>query len=225
MAQRAKYNVIAAFPDAKRAQGAVRKLKAVGVDRSNVRVLRPGDGDDPDQISELRAEMKDEVAEGFAAPGVSFMTPQQAKGASRGVAIGVLAGVLVGLVAGLVWAFGADAPMSPLARFLIGAIPFVVAGTIAGAVAGGALQPRTEARHDSHRSFDDKRLAGEHDTVVAVHVGNKRVAERASRVLADSGAERVDAVNADGTPLPPQSEHPRPADPAGRWWEPDREGG
>jgi hypothetical protein len=32
------------------------------------------------------------------------------------------------------------------------------------------------------------------------------------------GAEYVHCVDAAGTPLPPQAEHPRPADPPGWWW-------
>jgi hypothetical protein len=224
MALPARYNVIAAFPDERRARGAVRELTREGVDGSNVRLLRPSDRDQ-DQVSELRAEMRDEVAEGFAAPGVSFMTPRQAKGASRGLMLGGALGAIIGLAVGVAWAIGFDAAISPLARLFIAAIPFAVGGSIAGAVAGGALEPRSEAGHTSHRSLDDERMAAERDTVVAVHVGNKQTAQRAWRVLTDSGAERVDAVNADGTPLPPQSEHLRPADPADRWWEPGQSGG
>jgi hypothetical protein len=200
------------------------ELTKEGVDASNVRLLRPSERD-PDSLSELRAEMRDEVAEGFAAPGVAFMTPRQARGASRGLILGGVLGPIVGLAVGVGWAIGFDASLSPVARLLIAAVPFALGGSIAGAVAGGALQPRSEAEHRPHRNFDDERLAAARDTVLAVHVANKLTAERAWRVLSASGAERVDAVNADGTPLPPQSEHLRPADPAERWWEPGQSGG
>lgn len=224
MALPAKYNVIAAFPDERRARSAVRLLTSEGLAESKVRLLLPTDGD-PDQISELRAEMQDEIAEGWAAPSVGLATPQQAKGALWGTVAGTLLGTVIGAAVGAIWAFGFESTWSPVMRLLLVLIPFAVGGATAGIIAGGALKPRFEAQRGPHRSFDDKVLAGERDTLVAVHVDDARLAEEARRVLDGSGAERVDAVNADGTPLPPQSEHPRPADPADRWWWPGRSQG
>lgn len=224
MALPAKYNVVAAFPDERRAEGAVRNLTSVGVNPSNVRLLHPGDGEHPDQVAEMKAEMQEEVAEGFTTP-LAFVTPQQAKGAASGAMIGLIIGAALGALVGLAWAFGADAPLTTLGRFAIAIIPFAIGGSVAGAVAGGALKPRVTAQHMPHHEFDDAALAGERDTVVAVHVADRRQVEQACRILQDSGAERVDAVNAEGQPLPPQSEHPRPADPPDRWWKPGRGGG
>lgn len=220
----AKYNVVAAFPDRRLAQDAVRNLASAGVDQSNVRLLRPEDGEDPDQVSELKAEMQDEVTEGFTTP-LAFVTPEQAKGAITGAIIGALAGALIGALVALAWALGGDGTVSVFWRMMIGIIPFTVGGSVAGAVAGGALRPRKTARQMPHHHFDDPSLAAERDTVVAVHVGDRRQVEQACRILENSGAERVDAVNADGSPLPPQSEHPRPADPPDRWWKPGQSGG
>ena len=42
MAQSARIDVIAAFPNAERADSAVERLTSAGVRRSDVRVLRPG---------------------------------------------------------------------------------------------------------------------------------------------------------------------------------------
>jgi hypothetical protein len=221
----ARYNVVAAFPDTKRAKRAVERLQRSGVKMDNVRLLRPGMNRDRDRMSELRAEMQDEVAEGFGGPGIGFMTPSQAKGATKGIVLGTAIGVIVGAVIGVVWAFVGHSAIHPLLRFVIAFVPFAVAGATAGFIAGGAMEPRAEASFDPTRDMGDARLAAERDTIVAVHVNDPAAAERAQRVMEELGAERVDAVNADGTPLPPQSEHPRPADPPDRWWWPGRASG
>jgi len=217
-----RYNVVAAFPDEQRARRAVRKLTEVGVDQRHLRLVKPGHDDDPDRVAVLRAEMQDEVTEGWAGPSIGFMTPAQTKGAVNGVFLGLLIGGLIGVVVGVVWGLFGHGPPGPVARSLIVFLPFAIAGTTAGAIAGGALRPRAEASFDRTEPMDDARLAAERDTIVAVHVPDADTAERAQHVMEELGAERVDAVNADGTPLPPQSEHPRPADPPGRWWWPGR---
>jgi hypothetical protein len=217
----AVFNVVAAFDDTRKAQRAVQKLEQSGVEKSNVYVLRPGVDRDPDRMSELRAEMQEEVAEGVAGPGIGFMTPDQARGATAGVAIGAVAGAFVGAVIGLVWAFAAQSDMSPVLRFFFAFVPFALAGGVAGLIAGGAFKPRAEAAQHA-MPMDDQPPVAERDTIVAVHVNDPDTAERAQHVLEELGAERVDAINADGTPLPPQAEHPRPADPPGRWWWPGR---
>jgi hypothetical protein len=104
-------------------------------------------------------------------------------------------------------------------RVALAVIVFAIGGAAAGFVAGGALKPRVDAeRIDPGSQLDEKHLAVERGTVVALHLRDRNTLDRAYRILADAGAERIDAVNADGTPLPPQAEHPRPADPPGRWW-------
>lgn len=215
----AMFNVLASFEDEAQAERAVRRLEESGLRKDNVYVLHPGLNHNADRMSEMRAEMRDEVTEGFGGPALGFMTPDQAKGAAGGTIVGTIVGGLIGVAIGVAWAFLGHTTIGPVARFLFAFIPFAVAGAIVGAIAGGAFKPRAEAeRHSIH--FDDPALAAERDTIVAVHVNDVHAAERAQHVLEELGAERVDAVNADGTPLPPQSEHPRPADPPGRWWWP-----
>jgi hypothetical protein len=68
------------------------------------------------------------------------------------------------------------------------------------------------------RALDDKRAVAERDLILAVHTGDQDLAERAADVLRGMGAERVDLVDGHGVPLPPQADHPRPADPEGWWW-------
>jgi hypothetical protein len=165
--------------------------------------------------------MQDEVSEAVAGPAVGFMTSEQAKGAAAGVLLGTVIGAAIGAVIGVLWAVFGHSAVAPVIRFLFAFIPFAVAGSIAGLIAGGAFKPRAAARRHPIR-MGDPALAAERDTIVAVHVNDPDIAERAQHMLEELGAERVDAINADGTPLPPQAKHPRPADPPGRWWWPGR---
>lgn len=58
----------------------------------------------------------------------------------------------------------------------------------------------------------------ERDILVSVRAEDPATAERAAAILRELGAERVHLVGAHGIPLPPQAQHPRPADPEGWWW-------
>src|SRR5437588_555647 len=82
----------------------------------------------------------------------------------------------------------------------------------------GGVAPRTDADPASGE-FDDLRPLAERDVLLAVHVAEAETAERAARMLRDDlHADRVDLVDAAGTPLPSQHRSPRPADPEGYWW-------
>jgi hypothetical protein len=188
-----RYNVVAAFPDEQRAQRAVHRLTEAGVDKRHLRLVMPGGNDDPDRVAVMRAEMQDE----------RVLVHDETADAFNGVFVGTLVGGLVGLVVGVVWALLGHGPLGPTARSLIVFMPFAIAGAVIGAIRGGALGPDNGAR--SRRSpRDDESLAAERDTLVAVHVADARTAERAQNVLEELGAERVDAIDADGTPLPPE---------------------
>jgi hypothetical protein len=169
--------------------------------------------------------MQDEVSEGFAGPGVGFVTPQQAKGAFIGTFAGIAAGAALGAAVGLLWVALTHSAVPSVTRVVLAIIIFAIGGAAAGFVAGGALKPRLNAeRVDPGAQLDEKHLTVERGTVVALHLGDQRTFNRACRILTEAGAERVDAVNEDGRPLPPQAEHPRPADPPGRWWRPGAKG-
>src|SRR5947208_1396391 len=131
----AVFNVVAAFDEPRKAKRAVQRLEQSGVEKSNVHVLRPGVDQAPDRVSELRAEMQDEVTEGFGGPGVGFMTPSQAEGAMNGLFIGTLMGGLVGLAVGVLWALFGTSPLGPTSRALLAFIPFAIAGAITGVIA------------------------------------------------------------------------------------------
>ena len=70
----------------------------------------------------------------------------------------------------------------------------------------------------SKHGRSDEPLPGERDLLVAVHVDDRLLVDRATAVLRRLGAEEVHLVASGGIPLPYQAEHPRPADPDGFWW-------
>jgi hypothetical protein len=211
------YDVIAAFPDPKRARRAVTDLSNRGLPERNIRLVSGGRRKDPARVSEMRAEMQEEVRDSVVGPGVVF-TPSQSRGVVRGVLIGALAGVIVGLVVGAGWAAFFDSGLPLAGRFAIAAVVFGVAGATIGFVGGGAMEPRLEAADRSGQMTDDRRPAGQDQTLVSVRVTDEGEGATVIDLLERSGASRVDSVAPDGSPLAPQSEHPRPADPPG-WWE------
>jgi hypothetical protein len=205
------FNVVAGFKTRQQAETAARRLMSAGVPASSVEV-----GDRPDmrgvvETVELRAEMQDELGRNWAPA-----TGRQTRGAMLGTATFALAGLIVGLVAGLVANLGLGLDMSLAGTMTIGALAGLVGGATVGFVAGGGVAPRMDG--GSQAAFDDPVPAAERDVLLAVHVRQPEAAEHAARLLADLHADRVDMVDADGTPLPPQHDHPRPADPEGYWW-------
>lgn len=216
MATSREHDIVAAFPDEQRARTALESLTKRGVRKSHLKLVSPR-SNDPARVAEMGAEMQEEVVEGVGGPGVGFMTPSQARGAFPGALLGGLVGLAVGLIAGAAWGWLTDSAISPIGRVAIVAVSFIVAGSTIGFIAGGALNPRAEGRRKPGGMLDERRLAGERDALVAVHVSGDDEAQLAEKVLRAAGATRIDAVDDDGAPLPPQHEHPRPADPPG-WW-------
>ena len=211
------YNVVAAFLTEGAATTAVERLTGAGIPPSAIGRHRPGEPS-RDETAELRAEMQDELAEGWVGPAGFVMTPSQAKGAFVGTVIAGAVGGLLGLAAGLLWAYAVDSTLSRPARIILAVCLGIIGGATVGFVVGGIAKPRQEGGHDPHRPSDDRRLTGERDYLIAVHTNQPELAERAAATLRDAGAERVDKFDASQTPLPPQAQHPRPADPRGWWW-------
>lgn len=81
--------------------------------------------------------------------------------------------------------------------------------------AGGGGLPWRQSKHEDR---DDNPVRAERDLLVAVHVGDRIMAEGSADLLRRLGAEEVHLGAAGGIPLPPQAQHPRPADPDGFWW-------
>ena len=211
------YNVVAAFPSEHAATSAVERLTAAGIPASAITCHGP-DQPSPYETAELRAEMQDELAEGWLGPAGLVMTPSQAKGAFFGTALTAAVGGLVGLAVGLLWAYAADSTLSQPARIILCLFLGIIAGGTVGFLVGGIHEPRQSAARDPERPADDRRMTGERDHLVAVHANEPDLAERASAILHNVGAEQVHLVDDWQTPLPPQAHHPRPADPPGWWW-------
>src|SRR2546426_968005 len=123
---------------------------------------------------------------------------------------------------------GFRAPFNVVAAFSQGDDASVAVDVLA---ARGVPRPAiTVHRPDEGATGDDgadgrtRRRGGEPDTdvqlavervLVALHVCDSELAGRTAALLRALGAERVDLVDARGTPLPPQAQHPRPEDPKG----------
>jgi hypothetical protein len=206
------FNVVAGFRTREQAESAARQLTSAGLPAASVEVADRPDAGGPLETAELRAEMQDELNRSLGGP-----TRRQATGAALGTTAFAVAGLLVGLVIGLVAKVGLGLDMSLGGTMLIGAVAGLVGGATIGFVAGGGMAPRVGTGDPG--SFDDPRPAAERDVLLAVHVTEAETAERAARMLReDLHADRVDLVDADGTPLPPQHDHPRPADPGSDYW-------
>ena len=204
------YNVIAGFRTQVEAQDAARRLASAGLPGATVEIAPAASGGRV-ETAELRADMQRELSGSWGGA-----SGRQAKGAVVGsglfAAVGLVLGAVVGLIVGLgPW----DAPIA--GTILLGAIIGAVAGWVVGLIGGGGLAPRVATGDQSE--FDDPKPLGERDVLLAVHATEASTAERAAEMLkGDLHADRVDLVDAAGTPLPPQAGNPRPADPEGYWW-------
>ncbi len=205
------FNVVAGFRSRAQAEAAARRLTSAGLPEGSVEVGARPDAGGPVETAELRAEMQSELDANWG-----MVTGRQVRGALFGTGAFALAGLVIGGVVGLLLGLGLS--MSLAGTIVIGALIGLVAGATAGFVAGGGAASRTGAASAGER-FDDPALLAERDVLLAVHATEAETAERAAKMLRDDlHADRVDLVDATGTPLPPEHDHPRPADPEGYWW-------
>jgi hypothetical protein len=214
---RTPYNVVAAFRREGIARVAMRVLQERGIPPEAVTFDDHSAGDSDEEVAALRNEMQDELGDSWASPAV-LMTGNQARGAFRGMMLFGLTFILAGLVIGAVWAVSFRAGPPAWVRILTLVVVSGGAGTTVGFLAGGGFAPRTDAVNQASASLDDVTPVAQRDVLVAIHSDDQLTAELAAKVLTTLGAEQVALVDADGTPLPPQKAHPRPADPPGWWW-------
>ena len=211
------YNVVAGFRSRQQAESAARRLTSAGLRGASVEVgTRPG-ADGAAETAGLRAEMQEELGTNWGAA-----TGRQTRGALIGTGTFAFIGLIVGLVGGLLANMGFGLDMSLAGTMTIGAIAGMVGGATIGFVAGGGVAPRVDG--GGTPALDDPAPASERDVLLAVHVTEPAIAEEAAQILRAEHADRVDLVDADGTPLPPQHGNPRPADPEGYWWKEAGEG-
>ena len=213
----APYNVVAGFRTRQQAESAARRLTSAGLRGASVEVgARPGAGG-PAETAGLRAEMQEELSANWAPA-----TGRQTRGALLGTGAFAVVGFFVGLVGGFLANVGLGLDMSLAGTMAIGAIAGTVGGATVGLVAGGGMAPRVDG--GGTPALDDPAPAAERDVLLAVHVTEPAMAEEAAQILRAEQAERVDLVDASGTPLPPQHGNPRPGDPEGYWWKAAGEG-
>ena len=202
---RAPFNVVAAFSQGDDASVAVDVLAARGVPRPAITVHRPDEGATGDDVAELDPEMQDEPVRSWGI----LSGPQARRAFGAAFALG-LVGIVLGVVAGFAWAYLFSSGLSRLARVMTVAGVAGLAGATIGFVdRGGGLTRRRGGEPDT-----DTQLAVER-VLVALHVCDSELAGRTAALLRALGAERVELVDARGTPLPPQAQHPRPEDPKG----------
>ncbi len=211
------FNVVAAFQAPAQAHAAVDALQRHGVPASAIHLNERTTALGGDAVAGLRAEMQEELVESWGSP-VVYMTGPQARGAFWGTVLFTVPGFVLGAAAGAVWALVDGSALGWWGQILVVALLGAMCGGTIGFLVGGGLEPRHEAASDPERTLDDKRAVAERDVLLAIHTSDQDVAERAADVLRGMGAERVDLVDGHGVPLPPQADHPRPADPEGWWW-------
>jgi len=206
------FNVVAGFRSRAQAESAARRLTSAGLPAGSVEVGAHPDAGGPVETAELRAEMQSELDRNWG-----LVTGRQVRGALFGTGALAVVGLIVGGVIGLILGLGLSMSLGP--TIVIGAVIGLLAGATIGFVAGGGAAPRTGAATATTEAFDDPAPLAERDVLLAVHATEAEIAERAAKMLRDDlHADRVDLVDAAGTPLPPQHDSPRPADPDGYWW-------
>jgi hypothetical protein len=207
------YNVVAGFRREDAARLALEMLKERGLPPEAMRLDDHSSGDTDEEVAALRAEMQDELGDTWAS-----MTGSQARGAVWGTMLSALAFMLVGLVLGVLWAVSFRSGPPVWARIVSLVLVSGAAGATVGFLAGGAFISRVDALGKPSAGLDDITPVAQRDVLVAVHSDDLPTVKAAAEVLAGLGADRIALVDADGTPLPPQSAHPRPADPPDWWW-------
>jgi hypothetical protein len=200
------FNIIAAFAS-EHDSGVAVDVMAARFPGLAVVVDRPGQ-ESAAEVAELEAEMQDELDESWAG-----LPRWQVRRALTGAVVLGAAGVALGLVIGLGWAYLVASGLSRLVRILIVGGLGGLAGATVGFVDGGGGLPRGVGDREA-----EEQPAAERDVLVSVRAEDPATAERAAIILRELGAERVHLVDVHGVPLPPQAQHPRPADPEGWWW-------
>jgi hypothetical protein len=204
------FNVIAAFDDGHDDKSVVAALGTIGVPAAAITLHRPDEGPTGEEIVELEAEMQDELVNSFG-----LASAKQGKRAFRAALLAGLIGLVLAAAGWVVWRHVTHSGFSPLGSILIVLGVGGLAGATVGFTDGGGGLPWRRSGEDDR---DDQPLPAERDLLLAVHVDDRSVAEQAAAMLRELGAEDVHLVAAGGIPLPPQAQHPRPADPEGFWW-------
>lgn len=162
------------------AERAAENLRTAGIDSDHINLLTPGTTD-----AELEAEVPTSDTE---QPGMG-----SALGGVVGGAIGAAGGMPIGAALASLLVPGVG-PV--LAAGIIGAALLGAGGAVAGAAAGGKLEESIEGLpHDELYVYEDALRKGK--SVILVVADDDAQAEAARNVLAQSGAESIDAARED----------------------------
>ena len=172
-------SVVGVFGSAEQAQQACRRLPAAGIREEDINLLTPGEAS---QLQRVPVETSEQPGMGKAVGGVVGGAIGAAAGLGGGAAVASLLVPGVGPVMAIGFA----------ATALLG-----LGGAAAGAKAGGALENR-----DTHGLPEDELFLYEDAlrkgrTVVVVLAPDADAAERTRQVLAEAGAESLDAARED----------------------------
>jgi hypothetical protein len=172
--------VVAVFQDRSSADRAVREAIGFGIAAGDVTIDRV-----QDEVAALRSEMRQEIEDTVAGPGVGSVTREMRKGFVLTVPVGAVAGAAVGVLLGLL-PFGGSLGL----RVAIGAIVGAVAGGVAAFVMGGGLGAKSPAAP----------MAADRGVTVRVACRNADQAQRVAGRLSAFDPVRVDLLTAFGQP-------------------------
>ena len=173
--RREKHELLGVYGSEEEARAAAAEAERHGAPNARI-------GDDADRVASLRAEMRDEIEQGFILPHAAVALPKEgAKGLAWFLPVGVLIGVLVCLPFAFI-DFGGSLGLRLLIAALCGATMGATVAFIVGA--GLATRGRFEAN------------AAERGVTVRVPVDTEEV----EAAMAEHEPIRLDRLESDGTP-------------------------
>jgi hypothetical protein len=165
------YELVAVFRSQGEADEAARRLHAIGVDDAEVSV-----GDPRDEITSLKAEMREELTEGWILPQAGMALTKEG---AKGMSMVTVAAAAVGAVVAAPFAF-IDFGLSFAGRLVL----LVLVGLAFGAAVGLVIGPALASKRP------DEPMAAQRGVVVHVHGDSERIRS----VLADLQPVRLDEV-------------------------------
>src|SRR4051794_41034381 len=170
-AHRPHYELVAVFRSQDEADEAARRLHSIGVDDGAISV-----GDQRDEITSLKAEMRDELTEGWILPQAAMAVTKEG---AKGLSIVTVTAAIVGAVLAAPFAF-IDFGLNFAGRLVLLVLVGLTVGGSVGLVIGPALASKRP----------DEPMAAQRGVVVRVH----RDSEQIRSVLTDLRPVRLDEV-------------------------------
>ena len=168
-AHRPQYELVAVFRSQGEADEAARRLHSIGVDDAAISV-----GDPRDEITSLKAEMRDELTEGWILPQAGLALTKEG---AKGLSIVTVYAAIIGAVVAAPFAF-IDFGLTFAGRLVL----LVLVGLAFGAAVGLVIGPALASKRP------EEPMAAQRGVVVHVH----RDSERIRSVLTDLRPVRLD---------------------------------